>query len=100
MLVRAAWTLVIFLLSVVMVVVWSFVSGLAAAGVGVVLVGAMVMRYRACTVRRDPGRCATCGYDLTGLEEAGECPECGEPFVPRWDLEAVLRMRAQEGLSE
>jgi hypothetical protein len=28
-----------------------------------------------------PGRCATCGYDLTG-NVSGRCPECGIPIQP------------------
>jgi hypothetical protein len=29
--------------------------------------------------RPKPGRCAACGYDLRGLQNA-RCPECGRPF--------------------
>lgn len=98
--IRAAWTLLIFGLSMGLVVAWSLGPPWATLLVGVLLVSAMVMRYRAGLVRRDLGRCGTCGYDLTGLEEAGECPECGEAFAPRWDLEAVLRARANQSVSE
>ncbi len=31
-------------------------------------------------VRRDPPRCARCGYILTGLQEP-RCPECGQSFT-------------------
>lgn len=24
--------------------------------------------------------CSKCGYDLTGLNAVGRCPECGQPF--------------------
>ena len=27
-----------------------------------------------------PPRCADCGYNLTGLSQAGRCPECGSHF--------------------
>jgi hypothetical protein len=100
MVVRAAWTLLIFGLSVGLVVSWSLWPGWGTVVIGAILLGAMVMRYRAGLVRRDPSLCSTCGYDLTGLEEAGECPECGEAFLPRWDLEAVLRARANQGIGD
>ena len=91
MIARAAWTLLIFTLSVGLVLAWAFLPPLAALALLFPLIGAMIARYRAGTAHRDPGRCRTCDYDLTGLEEALICPECGEPFPPRWDLEAVLR---------
>jgi hypothetical protein len=97
MLVRAAWTLLIFHLSVALVVSWSLCPNWATALIGVVLLGAIALRWRAGLVRRDPSRCRHCDYDMTGLEQAGECPECGEPFQPRWDLEAVLRARGVSG---
>lgn len=30
----------------------------------------------------DPGRCASCGYDLTGLPIGVVCPECGRKRAP------------------
>ncbi len=100
MVIRAAWTLLIFALSMGLVVSWTMWPGWATVIVGALLLVAMVMRYRAGIVRRHLGRCGECQYDLTGLEEAGECQECGEAFAPRWDLEAVLRMRAGGGGGE
>lgn len=31
---------------------------------------------------RLPRRCQACGYDLRGLPDAGNCPECGEGYEP------------------
>ena len=56
---------------------WVFIAatdGLVAvilAGPGIVLTALLVRRRRP-----RPGRCAECGYDLTG-NESGVCPECG-----------------------
>jgi hypothetical protein len=52
-----------------------------------VLVGAAtgrsVWRYRVAS--RNPGRCAICGYDLTGLPTGHACPECGSHVArPHW----------------
>ena len=30
----------------------------------------------------EPGRCRTCQYDLSGLNESPVCPECGALYVP------------------
>ncbi|HYO11257.1 MAG TPA: hypothetical protein VER17_19995 [Tepidisphaeraceae bacterium] len=44
--------------------------------------GAAVWRLaRGPRVRRHGGRCAECGYDLTG-NQSGVCPECGTPARP------------------
>jgi len=32
--------------------------------------------------------CIFCGYPLTGIDEAGSCPECGKPF----DIEETQRL--------
>jgi hypothetical protein len=29
---------------------------------------------------REGKGCAHCGYDLSGLDEQGNCPECGKPY--------------------
>jgi len=50
-----------------------------------------------------PVRCDRCGGLLTGLGEAGECPECGLPFIRRQRLwqthgpEAFARPPIKEG---
>lgn len=39
----------------------------------------------------DPPRCAACGYNLTGLDSPGTCPECGTSFDLNEPCEYVER---------
>lgn len=50
----------------------------------VVFLCLMIMRWRRLGARAAAtgGRvCADCGYDLSGLAEQGECPECARPYI-------------------
>lgn len=67
-----------------------FVIGLAAGPVAGLLLGVGLrcayvnprvwQRFRG--VLSEHGRCARCGYDLTGTPAAPACPECGTPVRP------------------
>lgn len=37
------------------------------------------------------GRCAACGYDLTGRADASRCPECGHPVDEMDSLRTLER---------
>ncbi len=65
---RAAWWL---LTGHLKILAWVIVLPVAAAGTAV----------RAATGLRTDPFCIHCGYDLTGLPEAGVCPECGRPYT-------------------
>jgi hypothetical protein len=43
----------------------------------------------------DAGICSGCGYDLTGLPDIGNCPECGQTYN-RHSREGVARRREAE----
>jgi hypothetical protein len=45
-----------------------------------------VMRFTRRIAESDGFLCLNCHYDLHGLPDVGECPECGEAYV-RADLE-------------
>lgn len=57
-------------------------SLLAIAGIGLVL---ELARRRWRNPTTGP-RCPYCGYDVSGLEPAGFCPECGESYTPSPEL--------------
>jgi predicted amidophosphoribosyltransferase len=54
------------------------------------VVGALTIRF----MRRLKARlrlakgalCPDCGYDIRGLAETGDCPECGRPFERKADV--------------
>jgi hypothetical protein len=41
-------------------------------------VGAYVLGRTRRAMRRRKSQCASCGYDLRGLDPSGKCPECGK----------------------
>lgn len=96
MVVRVVCMLMIFALSVSVTVSLFYAPSWVTLVALVLLVGALVARHRVTRPRLARGCCRACGYDLTGLEPVGECPECGEAYEPRWDLEAILRAKCED----
>lgn len=53
-------------------------TGVASVLLLIALVLGMILWAGAATrLRRDPGICGRCGYDLAGLPRGSVCPECG-----------------------
>lgn len=95
MLRRAAAILIVFLSSVGFTVALFYASAPVTIAAALLVPLAVVGSYRLTRPRRPGSACRCCGYDLTGLEPVGLCPECAEPYTERLDLEDILRERLE-----
>lgn len=92
---RAVAIMLVFLTSVGLTVSLFYAAAPVTIAAALLLLLAMVAAYRLTRPRPRTNTCRRCGYDLTGLEPAGLCPECAEPYTQHPGLEDILRERLE-----
>ena len=96
MLKRALAISLVFISSVALTVSLFYAPTPVSVAAALLLTLAVLTAQRLTRPSRIPRACClSCGYDLTGLEPIGLCPECAEPYTERPPLEAILRERLE-----
>lgn len=59
---------------------WIGFAAVGAATLGLILMGVRIALFARRIERSDGFLCLNCHYDLHGLPDEGDCPECGEAY--------------------